>query len=748
MKTILSLFCIFLLHLPVQAQTTRVVSNANDAGAGSLREALTSAANGDLITFAPGLAGQTIRLSSQLTLSKSVTIDGQAAPGLTLSGESRTRILRIDYSFVTVTIKHLTFADGRAVDADPNTAQRGGALELLDPNTLRLENCRFLRNVGERSGAVFVGYGARATVLNCVFDGNDGSVARDGFSAGAISTYGGGPAATVLENGVGGRAHLEVRGCTFVGNKGIVGGAIYVLLGGLTVEDCVFRQNDADQGGGAIFQDGADGTERENTVGGTTTIRGCQMEGNTARGVGGGLFLWGYSLDRFIIENTVLLNNSVARGGRDNESKGGALQVRDRGSLLLRNCTLAGNTVTQQGGGMWLDCRGPEGITIENCTFSGNRASTGPGGTGDIGGAAVFNTPASVRIGITNSTFVGNAADRADGNIWIAGSANAQNLTFTNCVFAGNRAGATSQREQTVNFPALSGGGNFVQSPSAGGAQSGIAGATYLADLRLNPALQTVPVAGRLVPVHPLLPTSPLVDAGVAVAGLSTDQLGTTRPQDGNQDGTARFDPGAVELAAQVPLPVVLTRFGAQAVAAGVQVSWETAQETNSATFVVERSADGTTFQTVGERPAAGTSTQPRSYSLLDTAPLPGQSYYRLRLVNTDGSQQFSAVVGVRRDITTAAATSSSAALSVFPNPVARQATVTYTLSRPGPVRLELYTPGGRRAAVLLLDKIQAAGSHTYVLTPATHRLLAGGVYYCTLHTPDGRYTQRLVLGR
>jgi hypothetical protein len=532
------------------AQAVRLVANANDAGAGSLRQALANAANGDSVLFAPALANQTIRLNTQLTVNRSVVIDGRRAPNLVLSGQNQTRILFIDYSFVTVVVRNLVFTNGRATDNNAATKLRGGAIELLDPNTLRVENCRFLNNVGERGGALFVGYGAKATVLNCVFDQNDGSVANDGFSAGAISTYGGGAAATVLPNGVGGAALLDVRNCTFTRNHGIVGGGIYVLLGGLRVEDCVFRENEAGTGG-AIFQDGANGTEGDDNAGGTTTIRRCLVEGNTVHGLGGGFFLWGYSLDKYVIENTTIIHNRVLRGGQYNESKGGAFHVRDRASLVLRNCTLADNEVAQQGGGMWLDCRGPEGITVENCTFSNNRARSSDK-TGDIGGAAVFNTPAGVPIRITNTTFVNNSADRAEGCIWIGSSASAQNLTISNCAFAGNRAGTTSsQREETVNFPTLSGGGNFVQ--NSGGAVQTIFATTYASDLRLRP-LQAFAAAGQRVWVHPPLPTSPLVDGGVAVAGLPTDQLGTARPQDGNLDGTARFDAGAVELNAQAPL--------------------------------------------------------------------------------------------------------------------------------------------------------------------------------------------------
>ena len=66
---------------PVQA-ATHTVTNTNDSGAGSLREAIAAAASGDTITFNPSLAGQTIALSTQLDINKILTIDGS---GLTSS---------------------------------------------------------------------------------------------------------------------------------------------------------------------------------------------------------------------------------------------------------------------------------------------------------------------------------------------------------------------------------------------------------------------------------------------------------------------------------------------------------------------------------------------------------------------------------------------------------------------------------------------------------------------------------------
>ncbi len=459
------------------------VTTAANSGSGSLREAIASASSGDTVAFSSELANKTIRLDEQLVIDKDITLDGAAAPNLTLSGEDKTRILHVDYSYVDVVVRNLTFANGRAADSDPNKTQQGGAIELRGPNTLVVENSRFINNSAERGGAIHVGYGASATVVGSEFDGNDGSLANDGFSAGAISTQGGGEGAKVVntngDRNVGGEAFLDIRDSTFTNNKGSYG-AVYTLLGGLRVEDSVFRNNEGTRGAGAIFTDGANGTERADNLGGTTLIRNVIAENNTGGGdYGGAFFLYGYSGDKYIIENTQVIGNEARRGGGI-----GVQSARDEDNgveLIIRDSVIADNTASSQGGGLWTDVKG--GVTIEDSTFDGNRVSTSDG-KGDIGGAIVLNTPESAESTITNTTFTDNYADRQSGNIWIGGKNKAENLTVEDSSFAGNRAGSRDT-ENTVNFEVKDGGGNIVQGST--GVDGGLPGATLVEELQLEP---------------------------------------------------------------------------------------------------------------------------------------------------------------------------------------------------------------------------------------------------------------------
>ncbi|MEM9161659.1 MAG: right-handed parallel beta-helix repeat-containing protein [Cyanobacteria bacterium P01_F01_bin.4] len=437
------------------------VQKAADSGAGSLREAIASAKAGDTIKFHRSLANKTIRLTSgNIDIAKDLTIDGAGAANLTLSGSNKSRIFEID-KFKTVTIKDLSFTNGREVIAGKDVGQ-GGAIKVRDYGTLVVENSHFKNNVAERGGAIQIGYSGRGTVRNSSFDRNDGSVSNDGFSAGAISTYGSGVGDT--------KGFLVVEGSTFTNNKGKNGGGVYVLLGPLTIKDSVFKNNQAATGG-AVFTDG-----------GGVKILNTQVEGNTSNGPGGGLFLWSYGSE-------ILIEDSVIDGNTTKGNKGGGMRVGPEGSFVLRNSTVANNSALQQGGGVWVDSK--KRVTIEGSTFSGNATIQ------DVGGGIFMNTPDGTPIKITHSTFVDHASGRDAETIWVNGK-NSDDVTLKNTVFAG---------KGSVNFVMRDGGGNYAEN-SIGGRRI-TDRATYLETLKLSDLRR---VGDKLVHVPQV--GSPLIKSG------------------------------------------------------------------------------------------------------------------------------------------------------------------------------------------------------------------------------------------
>jgi hypothetical protein len=120
------------------------------------------------------------------------------------------------------------------------------------------------------------------------------------------------------------------------------------------------------------------------------------------------------------------------------------------------------------------------------------------------------------------------------------------------------------------------------------------------------------------------------------------------------------------------PLPITLVKFEALAQGPDGLLLWTTASELRNDYFVVESSADGVVFQTLGQVAGHGTTTQAQQYQFLDPSLARYASstvYYRLRQVDLDGTATYSPVKAVT-------VTSGTAMLALFPNPTSRTATL------------------------------------------------------------------------
>ncbi|HSK11996.1 MAG TPA: PKD domain-containing protein, partial [Phnomibacter sp.] len=118
------------------------------------------------------------------------------------------------------------------------------------------------------------------------------------------------------------------------------------------------------------------------------------------------------------------------------------------------------------------------------------------------------------------------------------------------------------------------------------------------------------------------------------------------------------------EIIMESVLPITLYAFSGRKVAAGHQLNWATASESNSDRFIVERSADGLQFTNIGELKAAGNSASNRAYVYIDRNPANGKNFYRLKMQDLDGSFKFSNVIVID-------ASARGRVVSIFPNPTA-----------------------------------------------------------------------------
>ncbi|ERT03923.1 putative hemolysin-type calcium-binding region, partial [Lyngbya aestuarii BL J] len=525
------------------------VTNTNDNGLGSLRNAIKTAQPGDIIQFDASLVGQTITLTSgQLEIDKNLTIDGQNAPDLIISGNQTNRVfdIKIDANFQSpaVSLKNLIIAEGKAQGTGQDGA--GGGIRMASETTLTLENSELRNNVAQFAGGILTGFKSNTTIINSKFDNNDGTLGKSERGGGAIATQSAG-SLTVLDS-------------EFTNNKGINGGAINHLLGNLTVENSRFINNSSIPGGtvsdglggyygagGAIYTDGANASGPNfspGSQGGIIQINNSLFDGNQGAGQGGGLFLFVYPPDKVIVENSTIQNNTILENLKG-EGLGGGLR-HGNGELTLSNTTFTGNRALSQGGGLWIGEQSP--TTITNSTFSGNRAESEDGNSG-LGGAIALSNGTN-QTNIINTTIANNYAGFQGGGFWGGGSQTRLKNTIVAYNVA-NNGGNNWNINHHTGFQFSDDGGNF-QSNELNPNDIKITQNVTLTDPLLG-SLQNI----NGVLVHPLQVGSPVIDAGVSV-NLTTDQRGQTRPIDGDENGVAKVDSGSYEYqVAAVTLPEI-----------------------------------------------------------------------------------------------------------------------------------------------------------------------------------------------
>lgn len=97
------------------------------------------------------------------------------------------------------------------------------------------------------------------------------------------------------------------------------------------------------------------------------------------------------------------------------------------------------------------------------------------------------------------------------------------------------------------------------------------------------------------------------------------------------------------------PLPVGLSNFGMANSETASLLFWETESEENSDYFAIERSKEGIDFAAIGMVNATGNSDQRQFYQFTDADPLSGTSYYRLKIVDLNGSTRYSSIISNKR---------------------------------------------------------------------------------------------------
>lgn len=208
-----------------------------------------------------------------------------------------------------------------------------------------------------------------------------------------------------------------------------------------------------------------------------------------------------------------------------------------------------------------------------------------------------------------------------------------------------------------------------------------------------------------------------LSDDIIIDAALAVENIGRNNPT---------IDAGLVPEGA---LPVSLTSFAAKASEEkAVNLTWTTTMETNSAYFEVQKSATGKSWSTLGTVDAKGESRVNQSYNYIDIAPLNGQNFYRLKMVDRSGEFAYSKLESV--------VLKGIISINVYPNPTIDKFQVA-AANGIEVVELSIYSGVGR----LVMEVKNSVEKEIDI------RHLPQGAYVVKIVTKDGAVeTRKLIL--
>ncbi len=287
---------------PRQLLATYMVTNANDSGAGSLRQAISSAnavPDADTIEFDSALNGQAITLGgTALSITSPLSINGPGADLLTISANFASRVFSITAPGMPVSISGLTITQGHAGGGN------GGGISALAALTIQSSV------ISDSAAPSGVG-GAISSLASLTLI--DSSVADSAAANGG---------------GIHSHGTLTLLRTTVSGNSTTTSGAGLFITGGTAeVSNSTISTNTANQAGGGAFFNG------------TVTISNSTFASNVAFNVGAGIY---NASSATVIRSSIVAGNTI--GGAPSDVSGSAFAAGSTSNLIQDGVNAGGLT--------------------------------------------------------------------------------------------------------------------------------------------------------------------------------------------------------------------------------------------------------------------------------------------------------------------------------------------------------------------------------------------------------------------
>ncbi len=381
------IFYILLCAVSAPSWAVLTVSNTNDSGSGSLRQAVNDAIispGDDTIEFNPALTGQTILLSSGpieignviTSADGVVTINGLGADKLTISASNNSRAFIVS-DLSQLVINHLTITD-----TTPSSIRVD---DYYSDTKLTLNNCIITHNDNAGTQNAAIEAFGDVEINHCTLSSNNSVAISDSVGILRVTN-------SEITNNTGGGIFAGVD--THESDDG--GSSV-------TVSDSVISNNN---GNGIFATEGYlqlskttishnQGTAIEVILGGDADIQDSTLVNN-----GQGIAFFGELVNEdtgnasasLTISNTTISGNgdTTVGGGIHIENLGGPIGDSVKINVILTNTTITNNSATEQGGGILVDPDPADAtttVTLNNTIIAGNHAPNNP----DVAGNFISN---------------------------------------------------------------------------------------------------------------------------------------------------------------------------------------------------------------------------------------------------------------------------------------------------------------------------------------------------------------------
>lgn len=174
-------------------------------------------------------------------------------------------------------------------------------------------------------------------------------------------------------------------------------------------------------------------------------------------------------------------------------------------------------------------------------------------------------------------------------------------------------------------------------------------------------------------------------------------------------------------------VPVKLISFTGKVENNRSNLYWTTASEENFDHFEIERSTDGTSFKSIIQVSSKAINGSGASYSTIDPYPFAGVNFYRLKMIDRDGSFAYSNIIKLET------ARKELAVTQLYPNPVKDILNVQLQSERKQVVSIAIFDITGEKIQAGSVSLEQGINNTTVALTN-----LAGGTYILQYKNEQG----------